>query len=47
MSVDTSEGHKDMDYSEHTRTYSGFIKLTQISIVLLVLLMVGMFLFLV
>jgi len=25
MSVDTSDGHPDMDYVEHRRTYSGFI----------------------
>jgi hypothetical protein len=26
MSIDTSGGHKDMDYPEHLRTYNGFIK---------------------
>jgi Bacterial aa3 type cytochrome c oxidase subunit IV len=47
MSIDTSKGHPAMDYSEHTSTYSGFIKLTKITIVLLVALMVGMYVFLV
>ena len=36
-----------MDYAEHNGTYNGFIKLTQIAIVLLVLLLIGMFVFLV
>lgn len=26
MGVDTSKGSRAMDYSEHQRTYSGFIK---------------------
>ena len=47
MSVDTSHGHKDMDYDEHNRTYAGFLKITKIAIVLLVLLMAGMKYFLV
>ncbi len=47
MSLDTSEGHKDMDYPEHERTYAGFIKLTKISVVAMVLLMAGMYVFLV
>ena len=36
-----------MDYAEHNRTYKAFIKATVISIVLLVLLLLGMFIFLV
>ena len=47
MSIDTSKGHKDMDYAEHTATYNGFLKLTQYLIVFLVLLLVAMFWFLV
>lgn len=47
MSIDTSGGHSAMDYAEHQRTYSGFIRFTQISIVLLVLLLIGMAYFLV
>ncbi|GJM03586.1 MAG: hypothetical protein DHS20C08_20870 [Rhodomicrobium sp.] len=26
MGIDTSKGHPAMDYSEHERTYNGFIK---------------------
>jgi hypothetical protein len=47
MQLDTSKGHPDMNYAEHVGTYKGFIKLAQIAVVLLVLLMVGMFVFLV
>lgn len=47
MSIDTSKGHPEMDYAEHTGTYKGFILLTKIATVVLVLLMVGMFYFLV
>lgn len=47
MSVDTSGGHSAMDYAEHNRTYAGFLRLTKISIVALVLLLAGMKFFLV
>jgi Bacterial aa3 type cytochrome c oxidase subunit IV len=47
MDIDTSRGHEAMDYKEHKSTYAGFIKLTQIAVVLLILLLVGMFVFLV
>lgn len=47
MSVDTSGGHKDMDYAQHKATYTGFIKGAQISVVFLVLLMIAMAVFLV
>ena len=47
MSVDTSHGHKDMDYAEHNRTYAGFLKFTKIAIIALVVLMAGMKIFLV
>ncbi len=47
MSLDTSNGHPDMDYAAHRDTYAGFLRLTKISIVLLVLLLAGMKLFLV
>ena len=46
MSLDTSGGHPDMDYAQHKSTYSAFIRFTQISIVLLVLLLAGMAVFL-
>ena len=42
MAVDTSGGHPAMDYSEHLRTYSGFLKAT----VALVVLVVAILLFL-
>ena len=47
MSIDTSNGHKAMDYPEHVRTYKGFIQLTKITIVSLVILLAGMAYFLV
>lgn len=47
MSIDTSRGHEAMDYKEHTRTYNGFIRMTQISVVFLIVLLVGMYVFLV
>lgn len=46
MSVDSSKGHPAMDYAQHKATYAGFIRGSQIGVVLLVILMVGMFLFL-
>jgi hypothetical protein len=36
MAIDPSGGHPAMDYAEHTRTYSGFLKATVIMIVLVV-----------
>ncbi len=36
-----------MDYNEHNKTYAGFLRLTKIAIVLLVLLLAGMKVFLV
>lgn len=47
MNIDTSKGSPEMDYREHMRTYHGFLRFTQISVVLLVLLLAGMALFLV
>ena len=47
MGVDTSGGHSAMDYAEHNKTYAGFLKLTKIIIVLLVLLLAAMKFFLV
>jgi hypothetical protein len=46
MSLDTTGGHPAMDYPQHKATYAGFLRFTQVCIVLLVLLMVGMFTFL-
>ena len=36
MAIDPSGGHPAMDYSEHIRTYSGFLRATTIMIVLVV-----------
>lgn len=47
MSVDTSKGHPAMDYNQHVETYSGFLRISKIGIVLLVLLLAGMYYFLV
>ena len=44
--IDTSGGHPDMDYAQHRRTYAGFLRGTQIMVVLLVLLLAGMAIFL-
>jgi hypothetical protein len=47
MEIDTSKGNPAMDYTEHTSTYKGFLKVTQYGVVALILLLVGMFMFLV
>jgi hypothetical protein len=47
MSIDTSNANPNMDYAEHQGTYGGFIKLTQVAVVLLVILLAAMFVFLV
>lgn len=47
MSIDTSDGHHAMDYREHVRTYSGFLKGTIALIVLVALILLGMLIFLV
>ena len=47
MSIDTSNGHPDMDYAEHQKTYASFLRLTKFAIVFLVILLAGMKIFLV
>jgi Bacterial aa3 type cytochrome c oxidase subunit IV len=47
MSVDTRGGHPAMDYPEHTRTYSGFVKGAIILTVFVAALLLGMLIFLV
>jgi len=47
MAIDPSGGHPAMDYAEHTRTYSGFIRATIVMIVLVALLLLFMLFFLV
>jgi hypothetical protein len=39
MAVDTSGGHSAMDYPEHLRTYSGFLKATVALVVFCTLLL--------
>ncbi len=46
MSVDLSGGHPDMDYEEHRRTYKGFLIGSQVLIVLVIAILVGMAVFL-
>ena len=47
MAIDPSGGHAAMDYAEHIRTYSGFIRATVIMIVFVVLVLLFMLFFLV
>jgi Bacterial aa3 type cytochrome c oxidase subunit IV len=42
MSVDTSGGHKDMDYKEHIRTFEGFWLGTKVLIGVVIAILVGM-----
>jgi hypothetical protein len=47
MSIDTSDGHKAMDYREHIRTYNGFLTGGLVLIVLVAVILLGMLVFLV
>jgi hypothetical protein len=47
VGIDLSGGHPAMDYAEHERTYSRFLLFAKVGIISLVILMVGMFFFLV
>lgn len=47
MSVDTSGGHAAMDYNEHDRTYSRFLRISKYGIIALVVLLASMAYFLV
>lgn len=47
MTVDTKDGHPAMDYNEHLRTYSGFIRAIGVSVAFMALLLVWMLIFLV
>lgn len=47
MGLDLSGGHAAMDYAEHKRTYSAFIRGTIILTALVVAILIGMFFFLV
>ena len=39
MAIDPSGGHSAMDYPEHIRTYSGFLRATMIMIALVVVIL--------
>ena len=39
MAIDPASGHPAMDYPEHLRTYSGFLKATIVMIVMVVLIL--------
>ncbi len=47
MTIDTSHGHKAMDYPEHVRTYDGFVRGAVVLTVVVALLLIGMLIFLV
>ena len=47
MSIDSSSGHPAMDYAEHRRTYSGFIRGTITLVVLVAIILLSMLMFLV
>lgn len=47
MGLDLTGGHAAMDYSEHARTYKGFIKGTIVLVLSVAALLVGMFFFLI
>jgi hypothetical protein len=46
MSVNTSGGHPEMDYREHIRTYTGFVRGLQLllGVILLTLVLMALFL---
>ena len=39
MAIDPTGGHSAMDYPEHIRTYSGFLRATMIMIALIVVIL--------
>lgn len=47
MTIDTSGGHEAMDYREHVRTYSGFVRGTIVLTVIVIVILAGMAYFLV
>ena len=47
MSVDTSQGNKNMDYPQHEQSYDLFIGLVKYSSAACIVLLIGMALFLV
>ncbi|MBN9261418.1 MAG: aa3-type cytochrome c oxidase subunit IV [Hyphomicrobium sp.] len=47
MSIDTTDGHPEMDYPEHVRTYNGFVRGAIVLTVIVVVILAGMARFLV
>jgi hypothetical protein len=47
MAIDPAGGHPAMDYAEHMRTYSGFIRATIVMIVFVAVILLFMLFFLV
>lgn len=47
MSVDTSQGNKNMDYAAHERTYGLFVSLIKYGSIGVALILMGMAMFLV
>lgn len=47
MNIDMSKAHPAMDYDQHMNTYKGFLRYSKVGIVLIVLLLAGMYHFLV
>jgi hypothetical protein len=47
MSVDTSQGNKNMDYAAHEQTYALFVSLIKYGSISVVLILIGMAMFLV
>jgi hypothetical protein len=46
MSVDTSQGNKNMDYAAHEETYHLFVNIVKYSVAATVLTLIGMAIFL-
>ena len=42
MSIDTTDGHPEMDYPEHVRTYNGFVRGAIVLTVIVVVIRAGM-----
>jgi hypothetical protein len=47
VSVDYSNGHSAMDYSEHQKTYAGFLRFAKYGIIFAALILLSMKVFLV
>ncbi|MFV0295016.1 MAG: aa3-type cytochrome c oxidase subunit IV [Hyphomicrobiaceae bacterium] len=45
MSVDTTDGHPEMDYPEHLRTYHGFLRGAVVLVTLSVIVLLGLLFF--